>query len=120
MKTDRQDKFLDEIKRCVTDPEVLAKVQAMDNTIAELEEEKGNLQLRLVDYEELSAAEASAKQEAKELSDRITLQDEMLESHLTTITHLESEKLDLTELVKDRDADLGKTHFDHRYTTSFA
>ena len=113
MKTDRQDKFLDEIKRCVTDPEVLAKVQAMDNTIAELEEEKGNLQLRLVDYEELSAAEASAKQEAKELNDRITLQDEMLESHLTTITHLESEKLDLTELVKDRDADLGKTHFDH-------
>ena len=30
------------------------RVEKLDNVIAELEEEKGNLQLRLVDYEEIS------------------------------------------------------------------
>ena len=82
----------------------------MDNTIAELEEEKGNLQLRLVDYEEMSASETSTKQEAKELADRVALQDSMLDSHLKTITHLESEKLDLAEVVKDREADLASVN----------
>lgn len=82
----------------------------MDNTIAELEEEKGNLQLRLVDYEELSASETSTKQEVKELNDRISLQDGMLDSHMSAITQLESEKLDLAEVVKDREADLASVN----------
>ena len=65
-----REKFLEDLKQCIRKKEILDRVSTLDNTITELEEEKGNLQLRLVDYDELAASETKARQEIRELSDR--------------------------------------------------
>ena len=54
LKNERRERFLEELKNCDNVDQVLAKVEELDNVITELEEEKGNLQLRLVDFEEMT------------------------------------------------------------------
>ena len=49
-----QEKFLDEVRGIVSDLELSEKMVEIQNQVAELEEEKGNLQLKLVEYEELA------------------------------------------------------------------
>ena len=49
-----QEKFLDELRSVVTDSELSEKIVEIENQVAELEEEKGNLQLKLVEFEELA------------------------------------------------------------------
>jgi uncharacterized coiled-coil protein SlyX len=49
-----QEKFLDELRSVVTDSELSDKIVEIENQVAELEEEKGNLQLKLVEFEELA------------------------------------------------------------------
>ena len=49
-----QEKFLDEVRGIVSDSELSEKMVEIQNQVAELEEEKGNLQLKLVEYEELA------------------------------------------------------------------
>ncbi len=48
------EKFLDEVRGVVSDSELSEKMVEIQNQVAELEEEKGNLQLKLVEYEELA------------------------------------------------------------------
>ena len=56
LQNNRKEKFVEELKKCVKEAEVQDKVIELENTIAELEEEKGNLQLRLVDFEEMTGS----------------------------------------------------------------
>ena len=49
-----QEKFLDEVRGIVSDSGLSEKMVEIQNQVAELEEEKGNLQLKLVEYEELA------------------------------------------------------------------
>lgn len=48
------EKLLDEVRGVVSDSELSEKMVEIQNQVAELEEEKGNLQLKLVEYEELA------------------------------------------------------------------
>ena len=94
---DRRNDFLEEIKRCVNDDEIVDRVREMDDKIVELEEEKGNLQLKLVETEETYHIETKAKAELDEVSEKLKRQDVLLESHLASVRNLEDEKLDLLE-----------------------
>ena len=47
-----QEKFLDDLRDVVSDSEMSEKFVALENELAEIEEEKGNLQLKLVEYED--------------------------------------------------------------------
>ena len=45
---------MEELRTVVSDSELSDKIVEVENQVAELEEEKGNLQLKLVEYEELA------------------------------------------------------------------
>ena len=47
-----QAKFLDELRELVSDSDMSDKLVEVENQVAELEEEKGNLQLKLVEFDE--------------------------------------------------------------------
>ena len=49
-----REKFLDEVRGVVSDAELSEKIAQIENQVTELEEEKGNLQLKLVEFEELA------------------------------------------------------------------
>ena len=54
LRNDRKEKFIEDLKSVVDDSEMQEKILGLENTITEMEEEKGNLQLRLVDFEDMT------------------------------------------------------------------
>ncbi|XP_063223504.1 protein lava lamp-like isoform X2 [Bacillus rossius redtenbacheri] len=73
------------------------EISKLQNRIAELEEEKGNLQLHLVDFDELKVSEASLKQRVAELEERVRQSSQDLDSHVHVISLLEADKLNLLQ-----------------------
>ena len=53
-KNDRKDEFVESIKSLVSDQDMAEQIVKLEEKITELEEEKGNLQLKLVDFEDLA------------------------------------------------------------------
>ena len=49
-----RERFLEEVRGVVSDSELSEKIAQIENQVTELEEEKGNLQLKLVEFEELT------------------------------------------------------------------
>ena len=49
-----RERFLEEVRGVVSDSELSEKISQIENQVTELEEEKGNLQLKLVEFEELT------------------------------------------------------------------
>ncbi|KAJ4450846.1 hypothetical protein ANN_02277, partial [Periplaneta americana] len=70
------------------------EILKLQNRIAELEEDKGNLQLHLVDFDELKVSESHWQTRVSELEERVTQQSSDLDSHVHMITLLEAEKVD--------------------------
>ncbi|XP_054265609.1 centromere-associated protein E-like isoform X1 [Macrosteles quadrilineatus] len=68
--------------------------------IADLEDEKGNLQLHLVDFDEIQDAGVILKERIAEMEEKLQRQESDLDSHIKAITQLEAEKLDLIEGTK--------------------
>ncbi|GLH01771.1 Protein lava lamp [Gryllus bimaculatus] len=73
------------------------EILLLQQRVAELEEDKGNLQLHLVDFDELKATELNWKQRIQELEEKVKQQDLDLDSHVRALSRLESEKLNLIE-----------------------
>lgn len=92
-----------QIKSISDGGELTDQILALQNQIAELEEEKGNLQLKLVDFDEL-------KTQCENLNETVTnsgikieqLSAEVL-SQITAVTQLENEKIKLVEELNAKD-----------------
>ena len=76
------------------------------NALAEVEEEKGALQLKLVDLEELQSSELKLKQRVKDAEERNRGLSDELESQQRAAEMLEAEKTDLLEALGTRDTSL--------------
>merc|ERR1739842_142715 len=75
----------------------------LQNRIAELEEEKGNLQLKLVDFDELRISNDKVLSQRKKLEEQVSQLNNDLDSQLNAITQLETEKINLVEGVNARE-----------------
>ncbi|XP_067012259.2 protein lava lamp [Anabrus simplex] len=87
-------KQLDSLKK-VSDAS--GEILQLQQRVAELEEDKGNLQLHLVDFDELKAGEERWQRMVEELEERVKQQSRDLDSHLHALSLLEAEKLDLVQ-----------------------
>nr|CAD7453581.1 unnamed protein product [Timema tahoe] len=90
-------KQLDSLKKVSDANEEITRLQ---NKVAELEEDKGNLQLHLVDFDELKVSESRWQQRAAELEERIQQQNQDLDSHIHMISLLEADKVELLQSVQ--------------------
>ncbi|MPC16480.1 hypothetical protein E2C01_009306 [Portunus trituberculatus] len=79
------------------------QILELQNSIAELEEEKGNLQLKLVDFDDLKAANEKLILQRNKLEEQIKQQNNDLDSQLSAITLLETEKIKLVEGTNERE-----------------
>ena len=78
----------------------------LHNQIAVLEEEKGNLQLRLVDYDELKLSVVAFEKEVSCFKSKIDEMTTNLDEQLTAVSVLENEKILLVEALNDRELKL--------------
>ncbi|KAF2353802.1 hypothetical protein FHG87_015443 [Trinorchestia longiramus] len=78
----------------------------LHNQIAVLEEEKGNLQLRLVDFDDLKAANISLEENALALKKKLADLSSDLNAKSVFVSSLEEEKIKLVELLNDREEKL--------------
>lgn len=79
------------------------QILLLQNSIAELEEEKGNLQLKLVDFDDLKAANEKLVHQRNKLEEQVKQQNNDLDSQLSAITLLETEKIKLVEGINERE-----------------
>ncbi|KAG0716020.1 hypothetical protein GWK47_010601 [Chionoecetes opilio] len=79
------------------------QILSLQNSIAELEEEKGNLQLKLVDFDDLKIANEKLTLQRNKLEGQIKHQNNDLDSQLSAITSLETEKIKLVEGTNERE-----------------
>ncbi|KAJ9590599.1 hypothetical protein L9F63_016369, partial [Diploptera punctata] len=78
------------------------EITKLQNRIAELEEDKGNLQLHLVDFDELKVSESHWQTRVSELEERVSQQNQDLDTHVHMIALLEAEKLDHIKDIQQR------------------
>ena len=78
----------------------------MQNALAEAEEEIGALQLKLVDLEEMTAAELKLKSRVKDAEESSRRIGDELDSQRRAVGMAESEKVDLMEAVATRDTEI--------------
>uniref|UniRef100_A0ABD2WLA6 Protein lava lamp n=1 Tax=Trichogramma kaykai TaxID=54128 RepID=A0ABD2WLA6_9HYME len=78
-----------------------AELVKLGNQVAILEEEKGNLQLSLVDFDELKASAAEWKDRIQALEGKNSSQAKEIEAHIEAIAILENQKLDLIQELYD-------------------
>ncbi|XP_057340426.1 putative leucine-rich repeat-containing protein DDB_G0290503 isoform X3 [Microplitis mediator] len=79
------------------------------NQVSILEEEKGNLQLSLVDFDEIKATNQELQKQISDLSEEFNKQKQQIQVHVDALALLENEKLDLVqelEKVKEEAAKL--------------
>jgi len=82
------------------------RILQMTNQIAELEEEKGNLQLKLVDFDEAKSNISTLENELEDFKLKFTNANQSLDDYLASVSNLEQEKAELTKLLNDRDLKL--------------
>ncbi|KAI4495543.1 hypothetical protein M0802_008555 [Mischocyttarus mexicanus] len=99
-----------------------AELVRLGNQVALLEEEKGNLQLSLVDFDELKASAGDWQERIAELESRVSMQTEEIQKNIDAIAILENQKLDLIQelhLIKQKVSELDAEVVDaenHRVT----
>ncbi|XP_063972427.1 protein lava lamp-like isoform X2 [Diachasmimorpha longicaudata] len=74
-----------------------AELVKLGNQVALLEEEKGNLQLSLVDFDELKASSVELQTRVGDLESKIETQTSTIQAHVDAIAALENQKLDLMQ-----------------------
>ncbi|KAL0120262.1 hypothetical protein PUN28_008136 [Cardiocondyla obscurior] len=74
-----------------------AELVRLGNQVALLEEEKGNLQLSLVDFDELKASAGDWQERVDDLENKVSSQTKEIQMHIDAIAILENQKLDLTQ-----------------------
>ncbi|XP_076646633.1 uncharacterized protein LOC143355581 isoform X2 [Halictus rubicundus] len=74
-----------------------AELVRLANQVALLEEEKGNLQLNLVDFDELKASAGDWQEQIVYLESKVSDQAKEIEMQIEAIAALENQKLDLTQ-----------------------
>ncbi|KAK0089914.1 hypothetical protein PV325_004666 [Microctonus aethiopoides] len=74
-----------------------AEVIRLENQVALLEEEKGNLQLSLVDFDELKVSNEELHRRINELENTTVTQTNEIQMHIEAIATLENQKLDLIQ-----------------------
>ncbi|XP_078052443.1 uncharacterized protein LOC144478443 isoform X1 [Augochlora pura] len=74
-----------------------AELVRLANQVALLEEEKGNLQLNLVDFDELKASAGDWQEQIIYLESKVFDQAKEIEMQIEAIAALENQKLDLTQ-----------------------
>ena len=79
------------------------QILLLQNSIAELEEEKGNLQLKLVDFDDLKTANEKLTLQRNKLEEQVKQLNNDLDSQLSAITLLETEKIKLVEGTNERE-----------------
>ncbi|XP_051172975.1 uncharacterized protein LOC127289217 isoform X3 [Leptopilina boulardi] len=77
--------------------DVNAELVRLGNQVAVLEEEKGNLQLSLVDFDELKASAGDWKEQISDLEGKVNAQTKEIQGHIDAIAALENQKLDLMQ-----------------------
>lgn len=82
------------------------KILDLHNQIAVLEEEKGNLQLRLVDFDELKANSSFLEKDVESLKLKIEEVNKNLDEQFTSVSALQKEKIDFVALLNDRELKL--------------
>ena len=108
LRNDRKSQFIEELKNVVDDSDLQEKIVDLEHKITELEEEKGNLQLRLVDLEDLSVLDENLKEDLKDCVNKLRKKDDELDNNLRVLTKLETEKLDMVEVVREKDSEISK------------
>ena len=105
-RSDRKTEFIESIKNLVEDESLSEKMLTLENQLTELEEEKGNLQLKLVDFEDLASSEKMTKSELKETSEKLK-QAEIKCSELEhEMQSLRKDNEDYVQSVQERDVQL--------------
>ncbi|XP_032687295.1 golgin subfamily A member 4-like isoform X3 [Odontomachus brunneus] len=74
-----------------------AELVRLGNQVALLEEEKGNLQLSLVDFDELKASAGDWQERVADLENKVSSQTKEIQMHIDAIATLENQKLDLMQ-----------------------
>merc|ERR1712106_666776 len=82
------------------------RIAELENVLAEAEEEIGALQLKLVDLEEMTAAELKLKARVKDAEENSRRIGDELDTQRRAASMGESEKLDLMEAVATRDTEI--------------
>ena len=70
-RSDRKQEFIESIRELVNDEDIAENILEIENQLTVLEEEKGNLQLRLVDFEDIVTSEKLTKSELNEVSSKL-------------------------------------------------
>ena len=70
-RSDRKQEFIESIRELVNDEDIAENILEIENQLTVLEEEKGNLQLRLVDFEDVVTSEKLTKSELNEVSSKL-------------------------------------------------
>ncbi|CAD1476221.1 unnamed protein product, partial [Heterotrigona itama] len=74
-----------------------AELVKLGNQVALLEEEKGNLQLSLVDFDELKASAGDWQERVVDLESKVSAQAKEIEMQIEAIATLENQKLDFMQ-----------------------
>ncbi|XP_025154799.1 protein lava lamp isoform X2 [Harpegnathos saltator] len=74
-----------------------AELVRLGNQVALLEEEKGNLQLSLVDFDELKASAGDWQERVADLENKVSSQTNEIQMHINAIATLEKQELDLMQ-----------------------
>ncbi|XP_043674696.1 golgin subfamily B member 1-like isoform X1 [Vespula pensylvanica] len=74
-----------------------AELVRLGNQVTLLEEEKGNLQLSLVDFDELKASAGDWQERIADLESRVSMQTDEIQKNIDAIAMLENQKLDLIQ-----------------------
>jgi len=82
------------------------RIGELENALAEAEEERGALQLKLVDLEEMAAAEQKLKARVKDAEESSRRVGDELDSQRRAASMAESDKIDLMEAVATRDTEI--------------
>ena len=96
-RSDRKQEFIESIRELVNDEDIAENILEIENQLTVLEEEKGNLQLRLVDFEDIVTSEKLTKSELNEVSSKLkNLTNELDDSN----QELEAKRKQNEDLIK--------------------
>ena len=82
------------------------KIAELENALAEAEEERGALQLKLVDLEEMTASELKLKVRVRDAEENCRRVEDELDSQRRAASMADAKKIDLMEAVATRDKEI--------------
>ena len=82
------------------------KIAELENSLAEAEEERGALQLKLVDLEEMTASELKLKVRVRHAEENCRRVGDELDSQRRAASMAEAQKIDLMEAFTTRDTEI--------------